>query len=196
MLGGARRQWFGQVARCCARCMATMAWPAAAASCARGRGPACRWMHFRARTGLIAPHLQTDYPRHYSVRDTVVSGLHSSIGLNYAHRRRTPAGAGGAALAGHGVIRRPAAGGTVLWTGAPRAVRARRGHAAAPAAAGRAVHRPECAVACRSCWRWLEGRIAAGVTVVMATHYRSEWPRNATHELHLSRGRVAYAGKL
>jgi hypothetical protein len=34
------------------------------------------------------------------------------------------------------------------------------------------------------------------VTVVMATHYRSEWPRNATHELHLSRGRVAHAGKL
>jgi ABC-type molybdenum transport system ATPase subunit/photorepair protein PhrA len=43
---------------------------------------------------------------------------------------------------------------------------------------------------------WLEARIAAGVTVVMATHYRSEWPRNASHELHLSRGRVLHAGKL
>jgi molybdate transport system ATP-binding protein len=43
---------------------------------------------------------------------------------------------------------------------------------------------------------WLEGQIDAGVTVVMATHYRSEWPRNASHELMLSRGRVAYAGKL
>jgi molybdate transport system ATP-binding protein len=43
---------------------------------------------------------------------------------------------------------------------------------------------------------WLEARIDAGATVVMATHYRGEWPRNATHELHLSRGRVAYAGKL
>jgi ABC-type molybdenum transport system ATPase subunit/photorepair protein PhrA len=39
--------------------------------------------HFRARTGLIAPHLQTDYPRHHSVIETVVSGLHSSIGLNF-----------------------------------------------------------------------------------------------------------------
>lgn len=43
---------------------------------------------------------------------------------------------------------------------------------------------------------WLEEQIAAGVTVVMATHYRREWPRNATHELMLSRGRIVYAGKL
>ncbi len=43
---------------------------------------------------------------------------------------------------------------------------------------------------------WLEAQIDAGVTVVMATHYRSEWPRNASHELMLSRGRVTYAGKL
>ena len=43
---------------------------------------------------------------------------------------------------------------------------------------------------------WVEERIAAGVTVVMATHYRAEWPRNATHELQLSRGAVIRAGKL
>jgi ABC-type molybdenum transport system ATPase subunit/photorepair protein PhrA len=43
---------------------------------------------------------------------------------------------------------------------------------------------------------WLEARVDAGVTVVMATHYRSEWPRNATHELMLSRGRVVHAGPL
>jgi molybdate transport system ATP-binding protein len=48
----------------------------------------------------------------------------------------------------------------------------------------------------RELLEWLEGRIDAGVTVVMATHYRREWPRNATHELMLSRGRVVYAGKL
>src|SRR5690606_19195630 len=38
---------------------------------------------FRARTGFVAPHLQSDYPREVPVLDTVVSGLHSSIGLNY-----------------------------------------------------------------------------------------------------------------
>ena len=48
-----------------------------------GQGPGVPLDDFRARTGLIAPHLQTDYPRHYSVLDTVVSGLHSSIGLNF-----------------------------------------------------------------------------------------------------------------
>jgi ABC-type molybdenum transport system ATPase subunit/photorepair protein PhrA len=31
---------------------------------------------------------------------------------------------------------------------------------------------------------------------VMATHYRAEWPRNATHELLLSRGTVVRTGKL
>jgi ABC-type molybdenum transport system ATPase subunit/photorepair protein PhrA len=43
---------------------------------------------------------------------------------------------------------------------------------------------------------WVEERIAAGVTVVMATHYRDEWPRHASHELVLKRGRVVYAGTI
>jgi len=43
---------------------------------------------------------------------------------------------------------------------------------------------------------WVEAQIDAGATVVMATHYRNEWPRNASHELMLSRGKVTYAGKL
>src|SRR5690606_14640884 len=36
---------------------------------------------FRAHTGLIAQHLQTDSPRQLTVLDTVVSGPHASIGL-------------------------------------------------------------------------------------------------------------------
>jgi molybdate transport system ATP-binding protein len=37
---------------------------------------------------------------------------------------------------------------------------------------------------------WIEAQVDAGTTVVMATHYRREWPRNASHELQLARGRV------
>jgi ABC-type molybdenum transport system ATPase subunit/photorepair protein PhrA len=43
---------------------------------------------------------------------------------------------------------------------------------------------------------WLEQQVDNGVTVVMATHYRGEWPRNASHELKLARGAVVSAGKL
>jgi ABC-type molybdenum transport system ATPase subunit/photorepair protein PhrA len=43
---------------------------------------------------------------------------------------------------------------------------------------------------------WVDARIEAGVTVVMATHYRGEWPRHASHELVLKRGRVTHAGTI
>jgi molybdate transport system ATP-binding protein len=151
---------------------------------------------FRSRTGLVAPHLQTDYPRQLPVLDTVVSGLHSSIGLNFAATTTEKARARQALRAldmqefaarsladmSYGQVRR------ILFA---RAM----------------VVRPQLLLldeaftgldpsTRRDLLGWLEGRIAAGVTVVMATHYRREWPRNATHELMLSRGRVSYAGKL
>jgi ABC-type molybdenum transport system ATPase subunit/photorepair protein PhrA len=34
----------------------------------------------------------------------------------------------------------------------------------------------------------------SGVTVVIATHHRDEWPRGATHELELAGSRVVYCG--
>jgi ABC-type molybdenum transport system ATPase subunit/photorepair protein PhrA len=36
----------------------------------------------------------------------------------------------------------------------------------------------------------------SGVTVVIATHHRDEWPRGATHELELAASRVMYCGPL
>jgi molybdate transport system ATP-binding protein len=161
-----------------------------------GMGPGVALDRFRARTGLIAPHLQTGYPREYSVLETVVSGLHSSIGLNYGvtpgERRRALAALAAFDLAGfadrrladisYGQVRR------ILFARAavlrPRLL---------------LMDEPFTGLNARvrlPLQAWLEGQIAAGVTVVLATHYRSEWPRNASHELLLSRGRVACAGKL
>ena len=161
-----------------------------------GMEPGVPVEEFRARTGLVAPHLQTDYPRFTTVIEVVVSGLHSSLGLNFRatagetlqaraalramnmleHANRTLAGMS------YGQVRR------ILFA---RAIVTRP----------RLLLLDEAFTGLNAPLReellaWLEGRIHAGVTVVMATHYRREWPRNATHELMLSRGRVVYAGKL
>ncbi len=149
---------------------------------------------FRARTGFVAPHLQTDYPRHLSVLDTVVSGLHSSIGLNFpatpAERRRAQAAL--RALDMQHLAPRTLG---ELSYGQVRRVLFARAQVLRPRLllldeAFTGLNAPVRAML----MAWLEARIAAGVTVVMATHYRREWPVNATHELMLSRGRVTYAG--
>ncbi len=160
------------------------------------QGPGIPLDDFRARTGLIAPHLQTDYPRHYSVLDTVVSGLHSSIGLNLRatgnEQRRARAAL--AALGMRQFADRPLA---ELSYGQVRRVLFARAFVLRP----RLLLLDEPFTGLGAPLRaellaWLEGRIAAGVTVFMATHYRAEWPRNATHELQLSRGAVVRAVKL
>jgi molybdate transport system ATP-binding protein len=151
---------------------------------------------FRARTGVVAPHLQTEYPRQTTVLDTVVSGLHSSYGLNFdatpAEKRRARAAL--AALGIADLASRPLA---ELSYGQVRRVLFARAEALSPKLllldeAFTGLDAPLRAVLIA----WVEQRIDAGVTVVMATHYRREWPRNATHELALSRGRVVYAGKV
>jgi molybdate transport system ATP-binding protein len=152
--------------------------------------------HFRARTGLVAPHLQTDYPRDLTVLDTVVSGLHSSIGLNF---RATP-GECRRARAALGALQMEAFAERTLAQMSYGQVR-RILFARALVTRPRLLLLDEAFTGLNGLLRtellaWLEGQIDAGVTVVMATHYRSEWPRNASHELMLSRGRVAYAGKL
>jgi ABC-type molybdenum transport system ATPase subunit/photorepair protein PhrA len=42
----------------------------------------------------------------------------------------------------------------------------------------------------------VEQAFQSGVTVVMSTHHRDEWPPVATHELELAPGRVVYCGAL
>lgn len=151
---------------------------------------------FRARTGLVAPHLQTDYPRDHSVLDTVVSGLHSSIGLNF---RATPGECRRARKALAALQMDAFAERTLgqMSYGQVRRILFARALVTRP----RLLLLDEAFTGLNGPLRaallaWVETQIEAGVTVVMATHYRSEWPRNASHELMLSRGRVSYAGKL
>lgn len=151
---------------------------------------------FRARTGLVAPHLQTDYPRDQTVLDTVVSGLHSSIGLNF---RATPGECRRARMALRALQMESFADLTLaqLSYGQVRRILFARALATRP----RLLLLDEAFTGLNGRLRaellaWLEIQVDTGVTVVMATHYRSEWPRNASHELMLSRGRATYAGKL
>jgi molybdate transport system ATP-binding protein len=130
------------------------------------------------------------------VLDTVVSGLHSSVGLNEpaseTEQRRARrclveidldevAGRPLAQLS-YGQVRR------VLFARAavlrPRLLLLDEPFTGLNAAVRAAL------------LDWVELQVSRGTAVVIATHYRSEWPRNATHELALSRGRAVYAGKL
>jgi molybdate transport system ATP-binding protein len=161
-----------------------------------GVSPGVPLEDFRARTGLIAPHLQTDYPRHHTVLETVVSGLHSSIGLNFpatpGELRRARSSLQQFDL--QSLARRTLA---ELSYGQMRRVLFARA----------AVLRPRLllldepftglAAAVRTdLLSRLESWISSGVTVVLATHYHSEWPERASHELLLARGRVRHAGTI
>jgi molybdate transport system ATP-binding protein len=151
---------------------------------------------FRARTALVSPQLQSDYPPYYRVLDAVVSGLHSSIGLNAdispAERQRAQT-----ALKSFGLLsvaNRPLG---ELSYGQKRRVLFARASIAKPQLllldepfAGLDTTQRELLL------RALEMQIKSGKTVVLATHYRSEWPRGATHESHLSGGRINYAGTI
>ncbi|MEO8307763.1 MAG: ATP-binding cassette domain-containing protein [Pseudomonadota bacterium] len=161
-----------------------------------GIAPGVALEQFRAHTALVSPQLQTDYPHHYSVLETIVSGLHSSIGLNACisalERRRAQKamrhfGLGNVADRTLGE----------LSYGQKRRVLFARASMLNPQLmlldepfAGLDIRQRELLL------QALEMQIRSGRTVVLATHYRSEWPRGATHEMHLSGGKVQYAGTI
>jgi molybdate transport system ATP-binding protein len=161
-----------------------------------GIAPGVPMQEFRARTALVSAQLQSEYSPYYRVLETVVSGLHSSIGLNEdtspAERRRARQ-----ALRQFGLL--SLAGRTLgeLSYGQKRRVLFARASVARPRLllldepyAGLDTTQRELLL------QALEMQIKSGKTVVLATHYRSEWPRGATHELHLSGGKVIYAGTI
>jgi molybdate transport system ATP-binding protein len=161
-----------------------------------GVEPGVPLQDFRAWVGYIAPQLQTDHPQYLQVLDTVGSGLHSSIGLNQSltasERRRARAALEGFGLTdfetrtlraiSYGQLRR------VLfaraWVRDPRLLLLDEPYAG--------IDTPTRAALIAR----LDTRIAAGGTVVIATHHRAEWPAATTHELELSGGRVVYCGPI
>lgn len=149
---------------------------------------------FKTRVGLVAPHLQTDHPQELTVAEVVQSGRHASIGLNdppSSEDRAAARRALGFFGLGHFATRTL----VELSYGQLRRVLFARAWVRRPqlllldeAFAG--VDGPTR----RDLLAHVEGMIAAGVAVIMATHHRSEWPISATHELELAGGRTRYCG--
>jgi molybdate transport system ATP-binding protein len=151
---------------------------------------------FKRKVGLVAPHLQADQPRDLTVAEVVQSGRHASIGLVEAPSADDRA-ASSAALEffgmgefstrplhelSYGQLRR------VLfaraWVGKPPLLLLDEPYSGVDAPTRRAL------------MRHLDELIAAGTTVVIATHSREEWPLGATHELALSKGSPVCCGPI
>ena len=143
---------------------------------------------FKRRVGLVAPHLQAEYPREISVAEAVQSGPHASIGLaqpaSLLERRRARA-----VLASMGLSAFAARPLAELSYGQLRRVLFARALIHEPMlllldepfagldAATRAQLLSRLALA-----------HARGTSVLIATHEPADWPKWATHELELRRG--------
>ena len=154
-----------------------------------GIEPGVPLAEFRQWTSLIAPQLQTDHGLYETVLEVVGSGLHASVGLNEpltpAERRRALAALrqlGLRGLAGrnlrqlsYGQLRR------VLFARAfvnkPRLLLLDEPYAGVDTATRTDL------------MDRVDAHLAAGGAVVIATHYRAEWPLATTHELELAGGR-------
>jgi len=151
---------------------------------------------FKLKVGLVAAHLQADHPRELTVAAVVQSGLHASIGLVDAPSAREQAAAR-AALAFFGMASfagRPLA---ELSYGQLRRVLFARAWVRHPPLL--LLDEPYSGVDAptrHALMQHLDELIAAGATVVIATHNREEWPAAATHELALSLGSPVWCGPI
>jgi molybdate transport system ATP-binding protein len=152
--------------------------------------------NFKRQVGLVAPHLQADHPRALTVSAVVQSGRHASIGLVDSPSAADRAAAR-AALAFFGMqefATRPLA---ELSYGQLRRVLFARAWVGKPALL--LLDEPYSGVDAQTrhaLMRHLDELIAAGTTVVIATHNREEWPAGATHELALSKGSPVWCGPI
>lgn len=151
---------------------------------------------FRARVGLVAPHLHAQHLQTELALDVVVSGLHASIGLNdpatsaEARRARRALRELGLDELRDRTVRE-------LSYGQMRRLLFARAFVAGPRLL--LLDEPFAGVDAQTRQILLgviEAHVARGLAIVMASHHRNEWPRCATHELQLRGGRVVRRGEL
>lgn len=159
-----------------------------------GIAPGVPLAEFRRWTGIVAPHLQADCPRDASVLETVVSGLHASIGLEEEPTAREQARAR-RALAAFGLEARATEPLRTLSYGQARRVMFARAWVMRPRLLLLDEPFAGIDVATRAgLLAMIEAAVQRGVSVVMTTHHPDEWPANASGELQLRRGRAIYSG--
>jgi molybdate transport system ATP-binding protein len=149
---------------------------------------------FKRRIGWVAPELQALHPTYLRVDEVVASGHFASIGLNgsfplraRARIRRALRLVGAIGLQGRAI--------RTLSYGQLRRVLFARALAHQPDML--LLDEPYAGVDAptRKALRELVRReLECGVTIVMVTHHRDEWPAGATHELELRASRALYCG--
>ena len=159
-----------------------------------GLGPGAGVWEVKARVGVVSPELQARFRADIPAEEAVLSGLTSSVGIDFAptprQRRKAAvkmARLGVRHLAGRGVH--------TLSYGEMRRVLVARALLRDPRLL--VLDEPMNGLdpaARESLSRSLAWMARRGVTLVMATHHREELPPVVTHELELRAGRVAYAG--
>ena len=161
-----------------------------------GIAPGVPLESFRKRVGLVAPHLQADYPRELSVATVVQSGRHASIGLQCAPSAADRQAAR-TALARFGLTRLAARTLAELSYGQARRVLFARAWVNAPPLL--LLDEPFAGLDARtrhSLAARLAAHHAAQRAVVLTTHRPEEWAGCATHEVQLRAGRAVYCGPL
>ena len=150
---------------------------------------------FKRRVGLVSPELQTLHPRELRVDEVIASGARASIGYDgristrqrarlrrLLRRMRVCWHSSGARLAtlSYGQVRQVLfarallAEPDILLLDEPYAGLDAHTRARLRALVDQALH--------------------SGVTVVMTSHHRDDWPGGVTHELQLRQGRARYLG--
>ena len=162
----------------------------------RGIEPGVPLEEFRRWCAIVGPHLQANPPLGETVLDNLVSGLRSSIGLD-APTTPTERRLALAMLDEMSLRERAADPLRTLSYGQARRVLLARALVLRP----RLLLLDEVFAGVDVDTRAglherIERFVAAGGAVVLTSHHRDEWPRNATHEIDLRRGQVRYAGEL
>jgi molybdate transport system ATP-binding protein len=159
-----------------------------------GIAPGVPLQSFQRRVGLVAPELQTLYPRHESVGDAVASGLHASLGLNElasaSERRQVRRALRRVAAAA--LLRRML---RTLSYGQMRRVLFARALVSEPDIL--LLDEPYAGLDARTraaLQALIERAICAGTSTVITTHHDDEWPALTSHELELAQGRARYCG--
>jgi molybdate transport system ATP-binding protein len=149
---------------------------------------------FKQRVGIVAPELQSIHPLYLTALEVVVSGLHSSVGLDAAptmsERRRAVATL--RELQAQSLAAREL---RSLSYGQVRRVLFARALVHRPAIL--LLDEPYTGLDARTrnvLQARIERAVAQGITLIMTTHHRDEWPQLATQELHLRSGAAAYCG--
>jgi molybdate transport system ATP-binding protein len=151
---------------------------------------------FRKRVGLVAPHLQADYPRESTAAEVVQSGRHASLGLNEAPSAADQRAAR-RALASFGLTRLAARPLAELSYGQVRRVLFARAWVREPRLL--LLDEPFAGIDAPTRRRLMQrvgALVSRSAAVVVAVHKPGDWPVCATHELELSGGRALYSGPL